>query len=56
MPIINLDQPNAEKLVNEYLKISPIAIECCFQSFSPQVNYLLQKIRNTHTKIWINSL
>lgn len=45
-----------EKLVNEYLKISPIAIECCFQSFSPQVNYLLQKIRNTHTKIWINSL
>lgn len=56
MPIINLDQPNAERLVNEYLKISPIAIECCFQSFSPQVNYLLQKIRNTHTKIWINSL
>lgn len=56
MPIINLDQPDAENLVTEYLKMSPIAIECCFQSFTSQVNCLLQKIRNAHTKIWINSL
>lgn len=56
MPIINLDQPGAAERVDEYLRISPSAIECCFQSFTPEVSRLLEKIRNSSTKIWINSL
>ena len=56
MPIIGLDQPDAAERVDEFLKISPTAIECCFQSYTPEVARLLEKIRKSSTKIWINSL
>lgn len=56
MPILNLDKPEAEKLVEEYLTISPIAIECCFREETPEVFRLLEKIKASGSKIWINSL
>ena len=56
MPIINLDKPGAETLVEDYLQIRPVAIECCFGSFTPEVDRLLQEIKASGTKIWINSL
>ena len=56
MPIVNLDQPGAEQMVDEYLKISPIAMECCFETDTPEVHRLLEKIRAHGVKLWINSL
>lgn len=40
----------------KYLAIQPVAIECCFENYTPQVDQLLTKIRATNTKIWFNSL
>lgn len=56
MPIVSLDRPGAEQMIDEYLTISPVAIECCFQQVTPDVIRLLQKIKASGTKIWINSL
>ena len=47
MPIIGLDQPDAAERVDEFLKVSPTAIECCFQSYTPEVARLLEKIRKS---------
>lgn len=56
MPIVSLDKPDAGQMIDEYLTISPVAIECCFQQVTPEVLRLLQKIKASGTKIWINSL
>lgn len=56
MPIINLDKPDAPRMVEEYLKINPMAIECCFKEVTPQVTALLKEIRDSGTRVWINSL
>lgn len=56
MPIIQLDNPDAERILDEYLTISPVAIECCFQNCTSDVLRLLQKIKSSGVKIWINSL
>lgn len=56
MPIIQLDKPDAERILDEYLTISPVAIECCFQNCTSDVLRLLQKIKSSGVKIWINSL
>lgn len=56
MPIINLDGKNAAAQVEANLKLSPVAIECCFKKYSPQVESLLQRIREAGVKVWINSL
>lgn len=56
MPIIQLDNPDAERILDEYLTISPVAIECCFENYTSNVQRLLQKIKSSGVKIWINSL
>ena len=56
MPIIQLDNPDAERILDEYLTISPVAIECCFENYTSDVQRLLQKIKSSGVKIWINSL
>lgn len=56
MPIIHLDGKNAAAQVEANLKLSPVAIECCFKKYSPQVESLLQRIREAGVKVWINSL
>lgn len=56
MPIIELDKPDAERILDEYLAISPVAIECCFGNYTSDVQRLLQKIKSSGVKIWINSL
>lgn len=56
MPIIQLDKPDAERILDEYLTISPVAIECCFENYTSDVQRLLQKIKSSGVKIWINSL
>lgn len=56
MPVIGLDGKNAAHQVEENLKLNPVAIECCFNKYSPEVERLLQRIQEAGVKIWINSL
>ena len=56
MPIVNLNDENAEKSIDEFISIHPVAIECCINKYDDNVNRLLQKIRDTGIKIWINSI
>lgn len=56
MPVISLDKEGAETIVDGYLEFKPLVIECVFKNFTPEVDYLMKKIRKNGIKIWINSL
>lgn len=56
MPIINLNKPDAEKMIDSYKALKPVAIECCFSQVTPDVLRLLKKVNENGSKIWINSL
>lgn len=56
MPIVNLNDKNAERSLDEFISIHPVAIECCIGKFDANVDRMLQKIRDAGTKIWINSI
>lgn len=56
MPIVNLNDRNAEERIDEFISIHPVAIECCISKYDDNVNRLLQKIRDADIKIWLNSI
>jgi glycerophosphoryl diester phosphodiesterase len=56
MPIVNLNDKNAEKSIDDFITIHPVAIECCISKYNDKVEQLLQKIRDAGIKIWINSI
>ncbi len=56
MPIVNLDKPNAEEIIDGYMAIKPVAFECNFREYTPEVARLLKKIKDSGSKIWLNSL
>lgn len=56
MPIVNLDREGAEQMIDEFATIKPVAIECCFKTYTPEVERLLQKVKSYGMKIWLNSL
>ncbi len=56
MPIVNLDKPGAEEFIDGYMAIKPVAFECNFKEYTPEVARLLKKIKDSGSKIWINSL
>lgn len=56
MPIVNLNNKDAEAQLDGWLAAKPVAIECCISKYTPDVERLLQKIRQSQSKIWINSL
>lgn len=56
MPIVNLDKPGAEQMIDGYKAIKPVAFECCFTEVTPEVLRLLQKVKDNGSKIWLNSL
>lgn len=56
MPIVNLNKPDAEKMIDNYKALKPVAIECCFSQVTPDVLRLLKKVNENGSKIWINSL
>lgn len=56
MPIVNLDKPEAEQMIEGYEAMRPVAIECCFREATPEVLRLLKKIRDKGTKVWLNAL
>lgn len=56
MPIVHLDADNAEEVLDEFLAIHPVAIECCFKKVDANVERLLKKIDDAGVKVWINTL
>lgn len=56
MPIVNLDKPGAEQMIDGYKAMRPVAFECCFSEVTPEVLRLLQKVKDNGSKIWLNSL
>lgn len=56
MPIVNLNNKNAEAMLDDWLAAKPVAIECCIGEYTPEVERLLEKVRNSQSKVWINSL
>ena len=56
MPIVNLNDKNAEQKLDEFISIHPVAIECCIGKYDENVGRLLQKIRDAGIKIWLNSI
>ena len=57
MPIINLDkQEDAEVVVDNYLHVNPPALEVTFKTETPKLFRVLNKIRQSGSKLWINSL
>lgn len=57
MPIVGLNDEGAEKMIDDYLTgLKPLAFECCFSEYTPEVPRLLKKIADSGSKIWINSL
>ena len=56
MPVINLNEAGAEQKVIDYTNIKPVAMECCFSTATPEVLSLMKRIKDSGSKIWINSL
>ena len=45
MPIVDLNNPDAEAFIEGYRQMKPVAMECCFSEVTPEVLRLLQKVR-----------
>ena len=57
MPIVNANHQDAISFTNEYInKIRPLAFEVCFETLTPQVFDVIKLIKESGSKIWINSL
>lgn len=56
MPIINLNDKNAEQQIDKFSHYNPLAVECVFAEETPQVIALMQKINKNGSKVWVNSL
>ncbi len=56
MPIVKLDVDSAEQVLDEFLAIHPVAIECCFKQVTPNVERLLKKVDAAGVKVWLNAL
>lgn len=56
MPIVNLEEPEAEKKIKEYATMKPVAMECCFGKATPEALRLLKMVKECGSKVWINSL
>lgn len=56
MPIIKLNNQDAEARINASKAIKPVAIECCFSQVDDNVLRLLKLVKSNGSKVWINSL
>ena len=57
MPVINLHKDGAEAIIDGYLKkLNPVAYELVFDNDGMEVQRLIQKVRNSGAKIFVNSL
>lgn len=58
MPIIDIQKPQGRTLFGEYMDSGavPIAYEVCWRQTSPEVIECFNKILNTGSKIWVNTI
>lgn len=57
MPVVNLDKPEAKKIITDYLKgMKPYAFELIFTKDTSAILHDNRFITKTGSKIWINSL
>lgn len=57
MPVVNLQKADAEAVIDSYLThMSPKAFELVFNNDGPEVLRLIDKVRSSGTRIFINSL
>ncbi len=57
MPVVDLDKPDAKKVINDYLKnMKPYAFELIFTQDTSAILHNNKFITKTGSKVWINSL
>ena len=58
MPVCNFDQESGKALFNEYMetKTVPLAYEMCWSHLTPEIEDSFQKIHETGSKLWINTI
>lgn len=56
MPVINLNSDNAQQMIDEWLSVKPVAIECCFSQCGDCELAMMKKIQASGVKVWVNSL
>lgn len=57
MPIVNLERADAEEMIEGYMgKLNPQAFELVFANETPEVLRLIEKVRNSGAKLFINAL
>lgn len=57
MPVITLDKEGAEDIIDGYMShMKPVAYELVFSKDTPEIQRLIQKVRASGAKIFINSL
>ena len=57
MPVVNLQKADAEAVIDSYLThMSPKAFELVFNNDGPEVLRLIDKVRSSGARIFINSL
>ncbi|MBD8981878.1 MAG: glycerophosphodiester phosphodiesterase [Bacteroides cellulosilyticus] len=57
MPVVVLDKENAEEVIDGYMThMKPTAYELVFSKDTPEVRRLIEKVRNSGARIFINSL
>lgn len=56
MPVINLNSDNAQQMIDEWLSIKPVAIECCFSQCGERELAMMKQIQACGVRVWVNSL
>lgn len=57
MPIIDINKPKGQALFNQYKErgVVPLAYEICWQKNDPEVEECMKYIRESGSKIWVNT-
>ena len=57
MPVVTLNKGrDSEEIVKEFTTVNPAAYEVCFSEESPKLFRVLKMIKDSGSKIWVNSL
>ena len=58
MPIIDILKPQGQELFGEYMSkgIVPLAYEVCWNEYTPEVKDCMEKVVESGSKLWVNSL
>lgn len=56
MPIVAIDKPESDNMIEDYLNVKPVAFECTFSTITPDVLRRLEFLKENNAKIMLNSL